>query len=142
MRLAFTNTDKILTSPVYETGSAKNLKPRIADTVDVVTKITMANPAQENGECWLSEQALFNPRCKLKDTEILDDIVSHDLKYNEVVNMQDVTGLDHVQFSDVFDLGQAKPSKAKRVNFLEKFPDPETISESKVLEKKNLRTRN
>ena len=31
LRLAFTNMDKILTSPIDETISAKNLKPRIAE---------------------------------------------------------------------------------------------------------------
>ena len=153
MRLALTNMDKILTSPIYETSSA--IEPRIADLPDVVNyrnKISMAN--QEKGECWLSEQPLLNPGCKVKATEIPSavDLVSHDLKYSEVVNIQDVTGLDRVEFSDVFDLGQgiSKPRTGKSVNFLEKFGDPETIdemdtwdiSESKVPEKRYLRTRN
>ena len=161
LRLGFTNMDKILTSPVSET-SAKNLKPRVSDLPDVVTvnfrnKITMANPAQEKGECWLAEQALLNPSCKVKATEIPSaiDLVSHDLKYSEVVNMQDVTGLNRVEFSDILDLGQAEPSISKPrtgkiVNFLEKFGDPGTIdemdrwdtSEYKVPEKRYLRTRN
>ena len=141
LRLAFTNLDKILTSPVYEMSSAKNLKPRIADLPDVVTvnfrnKITMTDPAQEKGECWLAEQALLNPGCKVKATEIPSaiDLASHDLKYSEVVNMKDVTGLDRVEFSDILDLGQAessisKPRRGKVVNFLEKFGDPGTIDE-------------
>jgi hypothetical protein len=117
----------------------------------------MANPAQEKGECWLAEQALLNPSCKVKATEIPSaiDLVSHDLKYSEVVNMQDVTGLNRVEFSDILDLGQAEPSISKPrtgkiVNFLEKFGDPGTIdemdrwdtSEYKVPEKRYLRTRN
>lgn len=162
LRLAFTNMDKILTSPVYETSSAKDLKPRVSDLPDVVTvnfrnKITMANLATEKSECWLAEQALLNPGCKVKATEIPSaiDLVSHDLKYSEVVNMQDVTGLNRVEFSDILDLGQAEPSISKPrtgkiVNFLEKFGDPETIdemdtwdtSECKVPEKRYLRTRN
>lgn len=117
LRLAFTNMDKILTSPVYETSSAKNLKPRIADLPDVITvnfrnKITMSNPVEEKGECWLADQALFNSACIIKPTEIpsVIELVSHDLKYSEVVNMQDVTGLDRVEFTDILDLGQAEPS--------------------------------
>ena len=69
--------------------------------------------------------------------------------------MQDVTGLDKVDFSDVLDLGQAEPSTpkfngGKEVNFLEKFGDSETINEedrwdvneSPIPEKRYLRTRN
>ena len=71
--------------------------------------------------------------------------------------MQDVTGLDRVEFTDKFDLGQTKPSisnsnKGKEVSFLEKFGDSGPVSENEgwdtcdnefmVPEKKYLRTRN
>jgi len=157
LRLAFSNLDFIPTSPISEMGSAENLKPRIADLPDVVVvnsrnKIVMTNPGQEKGECWLPDQALFNSDCKVKPTEIPDaiDLVPHNLKYNDVVNMQDVTGLDRVDFSDILDLGQAKSRKGKMVNFLDKFGDSKPInemdtwnaSEYSVPEKRYLRTRN
>jgi len=157
LRLAFSNFDFIRTSPISETGSAENLKPRIADLPDVVVvnsqnKIIMTNPGQEKVECWLPDQALFNSGCKVKPTEIPNaiDLVSHNLKYDDVVNMQDVTGLDRVDFSDVLDLGQAKPRKGKVVNFLDKFGDSGPIdemdtwdaSEYSVPEKRYLRTKN
>nr|YP_010133682.1 hypothetical protein KYU99_pgp071 [Nitzschia supralitorea]QWM93172.1 hypothetical protein [Nitzschia supralitorea] len=140
LKLAFTNPDKILTSPISEI-SYKNLKPRIADMPDVVSincrdKINMHNPVQQKREYWLADQALLNSNCKLKLTDIPDVInaASHDLKYNEVVNMQDVTGLNRVDFSDILDLGQSDSYvpkfKGKTVNFLDKFGDPEIISES------------
>lgn len=58
---------------------------------------------------------LLNSDCKVKPTQIPKaiDLVSHNLKYNDVVNMQDVTGLDRIDFSDVLDLGKAEPSIPK-----------------------------
>jgi hypothetical protein len=164
LRLAFTDVDSISTSPVDVdlTGSAENLKPRISGVSDVVVvnnrgKIIMSNPVQENQEYWLPDQALLNSNCKVKPAEIPDaiDLVSPGLKYEETVNMQDITGLDRIEFTDKFDLGQTKPSipnshKGKMVKFLDKFGDSGTIdekdtwdiSESTVLENKYLRTRN
>lgn len=57
----------------------------------------------------MPDQALLNPNCRVKSTEIPNavNVGLTDLKYNEVVNMQDVTGLDRVDLSDVLDLGQA-----------------------------------
>ena len=161
LRLAFNNLDFILTSPVDVT---KNLQPRIPGASEVVVvnnrdKIIMNKPVQENQECWLPDQRLLNPNCKVKPTEIPDtmDSILPDLKYEETVNMQDTTGLDREEFTDKFDLGQTKPStckprKGKVVNFLEKFGDSEPIGESEgwdtsenelmVPEKSYLRTRN
>lgn len=69
--------------------------------------------------------------------------------------MQDVMGLDQVDFSDVLDLEQAQPCnpkshQGKTVNFLDKFGDSRTIDEkdtwdiskSPVPEKRSIRTRN
>lgn len=162
LRLAFLNLDLIPTTLISETGSTKNLKPRIADVPDVVVvksrnKIIMTKPVPANGECLLPDQRLFNPNCRIKPTEIPNaiDLVSHDLEYTDVVNMQDVTGLDQVEFSDMLDVGQAKPSiprlrKGKTVNFLDKFGDSEIIDEidtwetgeSMIPEKRYLRSRN
>lgn len=161
LRLAFSNLDFIPTSPVDVT---KDLKPRIPGVSDVVVvnnrdKIIMSEPVQKNQECWLPDQRLLNPNCKVKPTEIPDaiDSVLPDLRYEETVNMQDTTGLDRVEFTDKFDLGQTKPSickprKGKEVNFLDKFGDSGPIGESEgwdtcenefmVPEKRYLRTRN
>lgn len=154
LRLAFSNLDFILTSPISETDSLKNLKPRIPGLPDVIVvnskkKLVMTNLGQKKTECWLLEQALLNPGCKIKPTNIPNaiDLVSHDLKYQNVVNMQDVTGLDRVDFIDVLDLGQSKRPKAKITNFLEKFGDSGPIDEIDtwnpfVPQKKYLRIRN
>jgi hypothetical protein len=84
-------------------------------------------------------------------------LVSADLKYDETVNMQDITGLNRVEFSDKFDIGQTKSSiynspKGKEVNFIDKFGDSEIVDSSAswdtnenefiVPEKRYLRTRN
>jgi hypothetical protein len=158
LRLSFMNLDKILTSPIDPTILAEKLKPRIPDNPDVVTvnfrnKMKMSPQiSPEKKECWLADQALLNPSCNIGATDIPNaiDLVSHDLKYNEVVNMQDVTGLERVEFSDILDLGQAKssiskPSTGKTVNFLDKFGDRGAIDEMDTWDisedKKYLRTR-
>lgn len=163
LRLAFSNLDFIPTSPVDLTKDL-DLEPRIPGIFDVVVvdnrgKMTMSEPVQENQECWLPDQRLLNPRCKVKPTEIPDaiDSVLPDLRYEETVNMQDITGLDRVEFTDKFDLGQTKPTicnphKGKEVSFLDKFGDSGPIGESEgwdtcenefmVPEKRYLRTRN
>ena len=164
LRLAFNNLDYIPTSPVdFTTG----LKPRIPGITDVVIinnnrdKIILRDPVQENQECWLPDQRLLNPNCKIKPHEIPDAIDSGllELRYEDTVNMQDVTGLPRQEFTDKFDLGQTetepsicKPGQGKTVNFLDKFGDSEQISKSEewdtcdnefmVPEKRYLRTRN
>ena len=74
LRLGLTELE-IPTSPVYETSSEKDLKPRIADLSDVVSvnfrnKITMTDPTQGKKECWFAKQSLFKPDWNLKPTEI------------------------------------------------------------------------
>ena len=123
-------------------------------------KMIMSDPVQKNQECWLADQRFLNPTCKVKPAEIPDaiDSVLPDLKYDKIVNMQDttITGLDRVEFTDKYDLGQTKPSicnppKGKEVNFLDKFGDSgpigetdrwDTCNEFMVPEKRYLRTRN
>jgi len=158
LRLAYTDLDRLPTSPIDETIPARQIEPRIADLPDVVTvncrnKVKAPSIVPEKGECWLAEQAYFNPNCKVKTTEILPA----GLGYDEVVNMKDVTGLEHVDFSDILDLGQNKPSiskssKGKMVKFLDIFGDPADIGKSEtwdassitdtVPKKMNLRTGN
>lgn len=169
LRLAFRNVDYILTSPIDVTD---DLGPRIPGMPDVIVvnnrkkdKITMTEPVQENPECWLPDQRLLNPNCQVKPTQIPDAIDLVVPEYEKTVNMKDVTGLDRVEFTDQYDLGQTKPSmpnppknsirnpgQGKQVNFLEKFGDKGPVSETEswdiyenefpVPEKRNLRTRN
>lgn len=139
LRLAFTNLDLIATSAVDLT---KDLRTRIPGVSEVVVihnrnKLVMKNPVRENLECSLPDQHLFNPNCKLKPTEIPDaiDLALPNLKYEEMVNMHDLTGLDRVEFTDKFDLGQTKPNiynprKGKEVNLLEKFGDSKLLEEN------------
>lgn len=136
LRLGFSNLDFIVKSTIFETGSTENLKPRIADLNDVVivndrNKIIMTNSVQKKGECWLVDQTPFNSNCKVDPNQISNaiDLVSHNLDYKNVINMQDVTDLDRVDFSDIFDLGQSKSRKGKMVDFLEKFGDSGPIDE-------------
>jgi hypothetical protein len=71
--------------------------------------------------------------------------------------MQDVIDLDRLEFSYILAIKEVEPSSstfkpriAKSVNFLEKFGDPKTInemdksgtSESIIVEKRDLRTKN
>ena len=133
LRLAFTNLDLIPTSPV---DPMKDLKPRIADLPDVVVvnrrdKMIMSKGEQETQECLLADQRLFNPKCKGKPTEIPDaiDSVLPDLSYEDTVNMKDVTGLDHVEFTDKLDFGKSEGWDTCE----NEFP---------VSEKRYLRTRN
>ena len=164
LKLSYIDLDKLPTSPVDETLLAGEIKPRIADTGDVVivnygNRLKAPSIVPEKPECWLPGQAFLNPTCKIKPTEVPTavDMVSHGLDYDKVVNMQDVTGLDRIDFSDIFDLGQTKPSiskstKGKMVNFLEMFGDPAEIDGSETWEassitdavpkRMNLRTRN
>lgn len=163
LRLAFSNLDLIPTSPVDVT---KDVEPRIPGMPDVIVvnnrnrdKITMGQPTQEKQECWLPDQRLLNPNCEVKPSQIPDaiDLVLPD--YEKTVNMEDVTRLDRVEFTDKYDLGQTKPSicnprKGKQVSFLDKFGDSESepIGESRgwdrcendftVPEKRYLRIRN
>ena len=115
LRMAFNNLDFIPTSPLYLT---EDLRPRIPNLDEIIVvnnrdKITMGEPGQKNQECWLPSQPLLNPNCKIKTTEIPDaiDSVLSNLKYEDTVNMQDVTGLDRVQFTDKFDLGQTNENE-------------------------------
>lgn len=164
LRLAFTDLDKLPTSFIDKTIPISQIEPRIADVPDVVTvnfrnKVKAPSIVQSKKECLLPEQAYFNSNCQIKPTEIpaAVDLAPPGLVYDEVVNMQDTTGLERVDFSDILDLGQTKPSiskvrKGKTVNFLEKFGDPADIDESDtwdassitdtVAKRMNLRTRN
>jgi hypothetical protein len=109
------------------------------------SKITM--PKFSTGyECSLPDQIMYNPKCSLRPSEIADIAANADvpLNYDEVVNMGDVTKLPRVKFSDNFEILQSPEpptnfrlrgtkrfkNQGKTPNFLEKFGDPEFISDT------------
>jgi len=150
LRLAFTSLDFIPTSVI---SSGKDAEPRMPGVTDVIVvnnqgKIHMNKPVKNNPECWLPDQHVLNPNCEIQPTELTEigDIIP---EYKDIVNMQDVTGLDQTDFTYIYDLGQ---TKGKEVNFLDKFGDLEPIDKNEVWdtykneipiqEKRYLRTRN
>ena len=165
LKLALINVGFIPTSPF---DSTKNLEPGVRRGIEVVVinnrdnnKIIMRENVQKNQECWLPDQRLLNKHCK----EIIDvtDSILPNVGYEETVNMKDVTGLVHEEFTNKFDLGQTKscqPPKTTKVKttkveyleFLKQRGDLESSSESEgwdrcendfmIPEKKKLRTRN
>jgi hypothetical protein len=143
IELGSLNLDYIPTSPVDPNIIAEMIKPRIPDITDVVSvnlkprDKVMEEPKKP--ECWLADQVLANPNCRIKPTQIPDAIIQSGLNYEDVVNMQDVTGLKDVKFSDVTEVGKKvasipspkpSPRPGKMVNFLDKFRDPSNIDES------------
>lgn len=158
LRLAFFDLDFIPTSLVV----TNDLEPRIPGISEVVVvnnrgKLIMNDPIQENPECWLPDQRFLNRNCKPTEIPGAIDSVLPNLRYEETIKMQDVTGLDRVEFTDKFDLGQTNPNicephKTTEVHFLDKFGDLELLDESEtgetcendflIPEKRYLRTRN
>lgn len=155
LKLAYLNFDFIPTEGIPENVEIDSIRPRIADLPDVVsinyryrTRIIM-NGQEEASECWLPYYSFSNPKCNrvsleqiknLAEDGVINNGVIHNLNYNDVVNMQDVTGLD-CSFDDELELGgvvkrvrrsmlRKKTKKTKVVNFLEKFADPKNIEES------------
>ena len=179
--LAFIDLDKLPTTIGDETIPIDQIKPRIADLPDVLTvnyrnKVKAPSIIPPERECWLPEQSYFNPNCRIKTTIKTTEIptavnlATRGLEYDDVVNMRDVTNLERVDFSDIFDLGKpqtsiskvstsiskvstsiSKASKGKEVNFLDLFGDPAEIPESEtwdvadavdtIAERTNLRTK-
>lgn len=86
------------------------IKPRIADLTEIVSvnfrNRDMVIKPIENLECWLSDQAWFNQTCNMKLSQISQSISTSGLKYDDVVNMQHLTGLKNIKFSDIDDLGK------------------------------------
>lgn len=100
---------------------------------------------QNNVECLLPDQRLTNPKCgiRLKLTEIPKVIENNiELTCENVVTMRDVTSLEKLTFTDVFQLplknANVKPRRprlpgtAKMVRYLDKFPSAENNDPSKT----------
>jgi hypothetical protein len=164
--------------PAYNliTGSPnelRKLEPRVATVPEVVILnrskgIVMTTEAHKNGSktdqqaCSWGLQELTNPKCrKMKRGQAID------LDYDDVVNMQDITGLPREQFTDSLDLGPTKPKefvrkdppqskkmkmRAKQKNFLQEYGDPKDVpvqdqwetgeSGPALPEKESIKTRN
>jgi hypothetical protein len=141
----------IISTPVY------SINHRIPDQPDLVSvdlesvsrrEITMLK-FSTGYECSLPEQIMYNPKCSLRHSEIADITANANihLNYDEVVNIQNITKLTTVEFSDKFEISSSlkspKPTTnfrlrgtkrfknpGKTPNFLEKFGDPEFISDT------------
>lgn len=134
------------------------IRRRITDQPDLVSvdlnlssnsKIVMSEFAKIN-ECSIPGYKLFNTeQCALRATEIPEIVantqIDQPLFYEDVVNMQDVTRLK-LEFSDKFEVSpnpnpdppsnfhlrgtKHSQNRGKTVNFLEKYGDPDVISET------------
>jgi len=145
--LSFYNRDFNIVSTSLISGSFESIKRRIPDIPEVVSVYIETEPtnkigmAQKPYECLLAEQRFTNPKCTVTTTEIVEIANNIELDYNHVVNMKDVTGLDTVEFTDIFQVPKPirpKPrfrlrgTKATNVNFLEKFGDPQNVLENET----------
>ena len=146
--MAFINDPGFLIIPTdLISGPVDSIRRRIPDQPELVSvdlapdapsKVTM--PAY----CSLPDQSRFNPKCRLSSSEIVKVTANADLRYDQVVNMQDVTQLGKVPFSDQFEVSpNPKPvpnfrlrgtkrfhKQGKVTNFLEKYGDPESIPDA------------
>ena len=139
-------------------GPISHIAQRIQDRTDIVVidlepsndKITMKESSVPY-ECSLPDQMLGNPKC-VRETEIGiksgDVLVDIPIDYDEVVNMEDITGLSgEIKFADQFETvpiekpgpiksqhTRSNPSKStKRIaSLLEKFGDPEHIPDTET----------
>jgi hypothetical protein len=134
------------------------IRRRIADQPELVsvdlefvsTKKIMMPEFSGSYQCLLPVQIMFNSKCSLRPSEIVDVIsnanVDVPLDYYEVVNMEDITKLKLVKFSDQFEVtpnSNSKPiandslrgtkhfrNRAKTSKFLQKFGDTGVILDS------------
>ena len=152
LKLGSINLDYIPTSLIDPNTVIEMVQPRIPDIVDVVSvnlkprDMVMEEPRKP--ECLLADQVLTNPNCRIKPTQIPDATLQSGINYDDVVNMQDLTGLTlaNAKFSDITEVGKTvasisspkasipspkpSPRPGKMVNFLDKFRDPSNLDES------------
>lgn len=138
------------------TSSISHIVQRIQDRTDIVVidlepsndKITMKKSSVPY-ECSLPDQMLGNP-IYVRETEIGsksgDVLVDILIDYDEVVNMEDLTGLSgEIKFANQFEIvpienpglirskqNKVKNHKKRTVNLLEKFGDPDYIPDSET----------
>jgi len=139
-------------------GPISHIAQRIQDRTDIVVvdlepsndKITVKQSSVPY-ECSLPDQMLGNPICVreteigIKSGDVLVDIL---IDYDEVVNMEDLTGLSgEIKFADQFETvpienpgpiksqhSRPNPSKSSKrtASLLEKFGDPDYIPDSET----------
>ena len=105
------------------------------------TNVTLLNQY----ECLLPEQQFSNLKCRLTVEEVTEISSKIKLNYKDIVNMQDVTGVYKIEFtdkdqvpssSDVTNTVNTVRHKSKLkgigVNFLNEFSDPKNIPETEI----------
>jgi len=105
------------------------------------TNVTLLNQY----ECLLPEQQFSNLKCRLTVEEVTEISSKIKLNYKDIVNMQDVTGVYKIEFTDKYQVPSSSDvtntvntvrhkSKLKGivVNFLNKFSDPKNIPETEI----------
>ena len=140
-------------------GPLSLIKHRIQDQPELLymyvepePKLLVRPKLTQSYECSLPEQRIGNSRCtrENKIIEIINNYKSDDviidqiIDYDEVVNMEIITGLTNPDFSNQFELvstrnpapikklkSETKP-RSRTVNLLDKFGDPENIPDSQT----------
>jgi hypothetical protein len=139
-------TDVISTPVSFITRRIPNQPDLVSVDLKSVSRTKIIMPEFSTSyECSLPVQRMFNSKCSLRPSEIVDVIsnpnVDVPLNYDQVVNMQDITKLRSVKFSDQFEVTlSSKPiansnlrgrerfrNRAKTSKFLQKFGDTGVI---------------
>jgi hypothetical protein len=111
--LSATNYDFPIIPTTLISGAVESINRRIPDVPEVVSvnfenkptnRIEMSN---KRYECLLPEYRLIDPTCRMKTIETVEIPNNIGLDYNDVVNMHDVTGLNTVEFTYIY---QVPPS--------------------------------
>ena len=159
--LALTNRDFPFVQTTLISGAVKSIesiKRRVPIGTEVVS-VDFENVDFENQprnqiqmsknkpECLLADQRFTNRNCRIKPSEIVENSNNIVLDYKDVVNLHDVTGLDTVEFTDKYTFSDKHqlPSSTKTVRpkprlrgttvkFLDKFGDPQNVSENETWE--------
>lgn len=144
-------------------GPISSLKPRISNQVEVVSidvqpndYTIVKNQLAPSYECSLPDQRIGNPKCArhniiidiVNNDESVDVILDKIIDYDQVVNMEDITGLrGDIKFADQFEtvpLEKPGPIKSQHsrpnlrknlrrtANLLDKYGDPENVPDTQT----------
>jgi len=142
-------------------GPISSLKSRINNQVEVVSidiqpndHTLVKNPLAPSYECSLPDQRIGNPNCAhhniiieiINNDESANMILDKIIEYDQVVNMEDVTGLrGDIKFADPFETvplekpgpiksEHSRPNLRKKLrrtaNLLDKYKDPENVPDT------------
>lgn len=140
-----------------------SLKPRINNQVEVVSidipsndYTLVKNQLTPSYECSLPDQRIANPTCArhniiidiVNNAESVDVTLDKIIEYDQVVNMEDVTGLGgDIKFADQFEIvplenpgpiksEHSRPNLRKKsrrtVNLLDTYGDPENVLDTET----------